>query len=89
MRTTIDLPDKLFREVKSAAASKGLKLKELVVSALQEAVQKSTAPKVNGLDLRTKHRRLMREHFRRMDEGRTAHEPIGRLDRDSLHDRHA
>jgi hypothetical protein len=89
MRTTIDLPDSLFREVKSAAASRGLKLKELVISALLDAVRNPEMQEVTGRDLRTKHRRLMREHFRRMDEGRAAHEPIGRLDRDALHDRHA
>jgi hypothetical protein len=38
MRTTIDLPDPLFRQVKSLAALRGSSLKEFVQDALQQAV---------------------------------------------------
>ena len=38
MRTTVDLPDPLFRQVKSVAASRGLTLKEFIQNALQQAV---------------------------------------------------
>ncbi len=38
MRTTIDLPDLLFRQVKSVAALRGSTLKEFVQDALQQAV---------------------------------------------------
>jgi hypothetical protein len=38
MRTTIDLPDPLFRQVKSAAALKGSTLKEFIQEALLRAV---------------------------------------------------
>ncbi len=38
MRTTVDLPDPLFRQVKSAAALRGSSLKEFVQEALQRAV---------------------------------------------------
>jgi hypothetical protein len=38
MRTTIDLPDPLFRQVKSAAALRGSTLKEFVQEALQQAI---------------------------------------------------
>ena len=38
MRTTVDLPDPLFRQVKSAAALRGSSLKEFVQEALQQAV---------------------------------------------------
>lgn len=38
MRTTVDLPDLLFRQVKSAAALRGLTLKEFIQDALQQAV---------------------------------------------------
>lgn len=89
MRTTIDLPDVLFREVKATAAARGLKLKELVISALQAAIRNSEAPPTDTLEARKKHLRLMREHFQRMDEGRSPHEPVGGMPRDSLHDRHA
>ncbi len=38
MRTTIDLPDVLFRQVKSAAALKGSSLREFIQDALQQAL---------------------------------------------------
>ncbi len=40
MRTTIDLPDPLFREVKATAASQGMLLKEYVTQALQDKLAK-------------------------------------------------
>ena len=43
MRTTIDLPDLLFRQVKSEAAQRGLKLKELVVEALEKEIAAKTS----------------------------------------------
>ena len=42
MRTTIDLPDELFRHVKAAAASQGIKLREFVATALERALQKGS-----------------------------------------------
>jgi Ribbon-helix-helix protein, copG family len=38
MRTTIDLPDPLFRRVKSEAALRGSSLKEFIQEALHQAV---------------------------------------------------
>jgi hypothetical protein len=38
MRTTVDLPDPLFRQVKSVAALRGSTLKEFIQGALQQAV---------------------------------------------------
>jgi len=38
MRTTLDVPDPLFRQVKSAAALKGSTLKRFIQDALQQAV---------------------------------------------------
>jgi hypothetical protein len=38
MRTTVDLPDPLFRQVKSVAALRGSTLKEFIQDALQHAV---------------------------------------------------
>ena len=38
MRTTVDLPDPLFRQVKSAAALRGSSLREYIREALQQAV---------------------------------------------------
>jgi hypothetical protein len=48
MRTTLDLPDELFREVKAKAALEGLKLKELltryVERGLRHAAPAATSP---------------------------------------------
>lgn len=38
MRTTIDIPDPLFRQVKARAAARGLKLKEYVAAALEQSL---------------------------------------------------
>ena len=38
MRTTVDLPDSLFRQIKSVAALRGSTLKEFIQEALQRAV---------------------------------------------------
>lgn len=38
MRTTLDLPDPLFRELKAEAALRGVKLKELVGELLQSGL---------------------------------------------------
>jgi hypothetical protein len=35
MRTTIDMPDALFRQTKSIAAARGLTLKEFIINALE------------------------------------------------------
>ena len=42
MRTTIDIPDELFRRVKSEAALRGKKLKDLVEEGLRAVVDKSS-----------------------------------------------
>lgn len=38
MRTTVDVPDPLFRQVKSVAALRGSSLKEFIQEALRQAV---------------------------------------------------
>ena len=40
VRTTIELPDPLFREVKATAASQGMLLKDYVTEALQDKLAK-------------------------------------------------
>jgi hypothetical protein len=40
MRTTFDLPDELFRQVKASAAAQGIKLREFVTAALENALLK-------------------------------------------------
>jgi len=45
MRTTIDFPDDLFREVKARAALDGLKLKDLITRYVEQGLrQRVTAP---------------------------------------------
>ena len=39
MKTTLEIPDDLFREAKARAALEGRKLKDLVAEALRQAVQ--------------------------------------------------
>lgn len=45
MKTTIEIPDPLFRKAKSKAAERGQTLKELVAEALREKL----APKVSNV----------------------------------------
>jgi metal-responsive CopG/Arc/MetJ family transcriptional regulator len=40
MRTTIDLPDALFRELKAVAARRGISLKEIVRAAVEQELRK-------------------------------------------------
>ena len=42
MRTTVDLPDPLFRQIKSLAALRGSTLKKFIREALQDAVTSDT-----------------------------------------------
>ncbi len=51
MRTTIDIPDELFREAKARAALEGIKLKDLVAEALREKLR---APEPKARRHRTK-----------------------------------
>jgi hypothetical protein len=44
MRTTVDIPDELFRRAKSEAALRGRKLKDLVEEGLRLVVEKDKAP---------------------------------------------
>jgi predicted DNA-binding ribbon-helix-helix protein len=46
MRTTIDLPDAVFRELKSVAARRGTSLKEVVCKAVEREIR--TAERKNG-----------------------------------------
>ena len=41
MRTTIDLPDPLFRELKAVAARRGMSLKDVIRSAVEEEIRKA------------------------------------------------
>lgn len=45
MKTTLEIPDALFRRAKSAAAEKGIPLRELVTEALAERLRRSVQDK--------------------------------------------
>ena len=44
MRTTLELPDPLFREVKARAAQSGLKLKELLARYIEAGLRSPSLP---------------------------------------------
>ncbi len=44
MRTTLDLPDETFRQLKAQAALRGFKLKELVAQFIERGLAASTMP---------------------------------------------
>ena len=44
MRTTIDLPDELFRQVKARAALDGLRLKDLITRFVEQGLRGGVAP---------------------------------------------
>ncbi|MGH9632674.1 MAG: hypothetical protein ACRD7E_30585 [Bryobacteraceae bacterium] len=41
MRTTVDLPDPLFRELKAVAAKRGTSLKNVIRTAVEEEIRKT------------------------------------------------
>jgi hypothetical protein len=47
MKTTIEIPDPLFRRAKSKAAERGQSLKELVTEALQEKLAATTRARLH------------------------------------------
>lgn len=44
MRTTIDLPDSLFRRTKATAAIRGLSMKDLIAGAIEREVNADRVP---------------------------------------------
>ncbi|MGI8604501.1 MAG: hypothetical protein ACR2OZ_16130 [Verrucomicrobiales bacterium] len=50
MRTTIDVPDDLFRKVKAKAALEGQSLKDLVTEGLRLVLQMKSAPPRRRVD---------------------------------------
>lgn len=47
MKTTLEIPDALFRRVKSTAAARGQSLKDFVTEALQMQLAKSASKRAN------------------------------------------
>lgn len=81
MRTTIDIPDPLFREVKATAARKGVLLKEFITTALiREVAGESTSASVAD------HLRKVNEFLSGIEADNTT--PIPALNREEVHARH-
>jgi hypothetical protein len=81
VKTTVEIPDPLFRQAKAAAAQKGISLKELFTGALREQLRRHTAGRTpdrpwmrafGGLrELHRENKRLERiitAEFERVDE---------------------
>ena len=80
MRTTIDIPDPLFREVKATAARKGVLLKEFITAALIREV----AGEAQGTSA-AEHQQKVNEFLHGIQAANTA--PAPALNRDDLHER--
>jgi hypothetical protein len=80
MRTTLDLPDKLFKKAKLRAVHEGVALKEVVTRALERGLASSAATEGDERKFRAK--RL----FASLDKARNT-KPVGPLNRAKLYDR--
>ena len=49
VRTTVDLPDELFRDLKLKSAREGVTLKQLIIKALESQVQEVPGPKTRRI----------------------------------------
>jgi len=79
MRTTLEIPDRLFKKAKLKAVHEGLTLKDIVNRALERDLA-STAD-----DNKTRRARADRL-FAALDQARNT-QPVGRLNRDEIYDR--
>ena len=80
MRTTLDLPDSLFKKAKLQAVHEGVALKDVVTRALERGLASSAA--TEGEERKSRARRL----FASLDKARNT-EPVGPLNRAKLYDR--
>ena len=80
MRTTLDLPDNLFKKAKLQAVHEGVSLKEVVTRALERGLGGDRTPVDAQRRVRAKHL------FASLDKARNT-KPVGRLDRAKLYDR--
>ena len=49
VKTTIEMPDKMFRQVKALAASRGISLKSFFTEALHEKLAQAASPAADAL----------------------------------------
>ena len=79
MRTTLDIPDEIFKHAKLQAVHEGVPLKEVITRALA----REFAPVGNDQALRKARARRL---FAALDKARNSR-PVGRLRRNELYDR--
>jgi hypothetical protein len=79
MRTTLEIPDTLFRKAKLRAVEEGVPLKTVVVRAIERELTTS-APSAAA------RKRRAQKLFAVLDKTRNT-EPVGRLNREELYDR--
>ena len=79
MRTTLDIPDQLFKKAKLKAVHEGMALKDIVTRALERDLASSVS------DTDTRRARADRL-FAALDQARNT-QPVGRLSRDEIYDR--
>ena len=64
MRTTIDLPDALFRKMKATAAARAISMKELLITAVDREIN---VPTVSGKKRRSPFPLIHLEHTKVLD----------------------
>ena len=79
MRTTLDIPDAVFKKAKLKAVEEGVALKVIVARALEREIEACD----EGLAVRKKR---VQRLFAALDNARNT-TPVGRLDREQLYDR--
>ena len=81
MKTTLEIPDLLFRRAKSAAAERGIPLRQLVTEAVQEKLKLTSQEKP-----RMKHvGKLKHLHGERQRIEKRVEESFERIDREVWH----
>ena len=81
MKTTIDLPEAILHRAKVVAAQRKTTLKDLVIQGLEHATR-HPAP-----DAEKERKERAARLIAALSKGRNT-EPIGRLNRDEIYDRH-
>lgn len=80
MRTTLDLPDSLFKKAKLQAVHEGIALKDVVARALERGLTYSKVP------ADAQRRARAKQLFTSLDKARNT-KPVGPLNRSKLYDR--
>ncbi len=80
MRTTLDLPDNLFKKAKLQAVHEGVSMKDVVIRALERGLTVDKAP------VEAQRRARSEQLFALLDKAQNT-KPVGLLNRAKLYDR--